>query len=122
MRVVCLAGGVGGAKLAEGLQGALARGELTVVVNSGDDLERHSLTICPDFDTVLYTLAEVLRHLGILTQPFVPDAAAALLDQLAVASEARRFADLATPLMPGRALPAPHGIFPRFVETEAAGA
>ncbi len=57
MRVVCLAGGVGGAKLADGLQGALAPGELTVVVNTGDDLERHSLTICPDFDTVLYTLA-----------------------------------------------------------------
>ncbi|HVA12902.1 MAG TPA: methionine--tRNA ligase [Stellaceae bacterium] len=72
--------------------------------------------------TVLYTLAEVLRHLGILTQPFVPDAASALLDQLAVATEARRFADLAQPLTPGRALPAPHGIFPRFVEAEAAGA
>jgi LPPG:FO 2-phospho-L-lactate transferase len=57
MRVVCLAGGVGGAKLAEGLQRALAPGELTVIVNTGDDLERHSLTICPDQDTVMYTLA-----------------------------------------------------------------
>jgi methionyl-tRNA synthetase len=72
--------------------------------------------------TVLYTLAEVLRHLGILTQPFVPDAATALLDQLAVPAEARRFADLAQPLPPGRALPAPHGIFPRYVEAEAASA
>ena len=71
--------------------------------------------------TVLYTLAEVLRHLAILTQPFVPDAAAMLLDQLAVPAEARRFADLAEPLPPGRALPAPRGIFPRFVEAEAAG-
>jgi len=70
--------------------------------------------------TVLYTLAEVLRHLGILTQPFLPDAAAALLDQLAVPAAARRFADLASPLPPGRALPAPHGIFPRFVAPEAA--
>ncbi len=57
MRVVCLAGGVGGAKLADGLQRALAPGELTVIVNTGDDLERHALTICPDQDTVMYTLA-----------------------------------------------------------------
>jgi LPPG:FO 2-phospho-L-lactate transferase len=57
MRVVCLAGGVGGAKLADGLQQSMAPGELTVIVNTGDDLERHSLTICPDHDTVLYTLA-----------------------------------------------------------------
>ena len=59
MRVVCLAGGVGGAKLAEGLQAVLAPGSLTMVVNTGDDLERHSLTICPDLDTVTYTLAGV---------------------------------------------------------------
>ena len=59
MRVVCLAGGVGGAKLADGLQQTLASGELTVVVNTGDDLELHSLTICPDHDTVLYTLAGI---------------------------------------------------------------
>jgi LPPG:FO 2-phospho-L-lactate transferase len=59
MRVLCLAGGVGGAKLADGLQQALAPGELTVVVNTGDDLERHSLSISPDQDTVLYTLAGI---------------------------------------------------------------
>lgn len=57
MRVVCLAGGVGGAKLADGLQQVLASGELTVVVNTGDDFERHSLLVCPDHDTVAYTLA-----------------------------------------------------------------
>src|SRR5438132_8417429 len=44
--------------------------------------------------TVLYTLAEVLRQLGILVQPFVPGAAAALLDQLAVPVDARSFGDL----------------------------
>ena len=55
-RVVELAGGVGGAKLADGLQ-AVAGEELTVVVNTGDDLERHGLAIWPDHDTVLYTLA-----------------------------------------------------------------
>ena len=59
MRVVCLAGGIGGAKLADGLQRTLAPGELTVIVNTGDDLERHSLTICPDQDTVMYTLAGI---------------------------------------------------------------
>jgi LPPG:FO 2-phospho-L-lactate transferase len=59
MRVVCLAGGVGGARLADGLQQALAPGELTVVVNTGDDLELHSLAISPDHDTVLYTLAGI---------------------------------------------------------------
>jgi LPPG:FO 2-phospho-L-lactate transferase len=59
MRVLCLAGGVGGAKIADGLQAALAPGELTVVVNTGDDLERHSLAISPDLDTVLYTLGGI---------------------------------------------------------------
>jgi LPPG:FO 2-phospho-L-lactate transferase len=57
MRVVCLAGGVGGAKLAEGLAQVVEPGELSVVVNTGDDFERHSLAVWPDHDTVLYTLA-----------------------------------------------------------------
>jgi LPPG:FO 2-phospho-L-lactate transferase len=56
VRVVALAGGVGGAKLASGLQ-AVVRDELTVVVNTADDLERHGLLVCPDHDTVMYTLA-----------------------------------------------------------------
>ena len=56
MRVVELAGGVGGAKLAEGLAAHLGS-DLTVVVNTGDDLERHGLAIWPDHDTVAYTLA-----------------------------------------------------------------
>src|SRR5258706_5817076 len=55
-RVVELAGGVGGAKLAQGLQ-ALLGDWLSVVVNTGDDLERHGLAIWPDHDTVMYTLA-----------------------------------------------------------------
>jgi LPPG:FO 2-phospho-L-lactate transferase len=55
-RVVELAGGVGGAKLAQGLQAHLAD-RLTVVVNTGDDVERHGLAIWPDHDTVMYTLA-----------------------------------------------------------------
>jgi len=57
-RVVELAGGVGGAKLAHGLQAHLGE-RLTVIVNSGDDLERHGLLVCPDHDTVMYTLAGI---------------------------------------------------------------
>ena len=56
MRVVALAGGVGGAKLAQGLQSTVGR-DLTVVVNTADDLERHGLLVSPDVDTVMYTLA-----------------------------------------------------------------
>ena len=56
-RVVALAGGVGGAKLAFGLQLVLPPGDLSVVVNSGDDEEFHGLLVCADHDTVLYTLA-----------------------------------------------------------------
>lgn len=56
MRVVALAGGTGGAKLAHGLQQVLPPGELTVVVNTGDDTERHGLLVMPDHDAVLYML------------------------------------------------------------------
>lgn len=58
-RVVALAGGVGGARLATGLQAVLAPGALTVIVNTGDDFEHWGLTVCPDLDTVLYNLAGV---------------------------------------------------------------
>ena len=57
MGVVALAGGVGGAKLADGLAGVLAPGELTVIVNTGDDFAHFWLKICPDLDTVCYNLA-----------------------------------------------------------------
>ncbi len=69
-------------------------------------------------ETVLYVLAETLRHLGIVLQPFMPDASNALLDQLAVPADARSFAHLnaANALTPGRPLPAPQGIFPRYIE------
>jgi methionyl-tRNA synthetase len=71
--------------------------------------------------TVLYTLAETLRHLAILAQPFVPDAARKLLDQLAVPEAARHFRALAdASLAPGTRLPKPEGVFPRFVEEPAA--
>ena len=57
--IVALAGGVGGAKLAHGLAQILPPGQLTIIVNTGDDFEHLGLTICPDIDTVLYNLAEV---------------------------------------------------------------
>jgi LPPG:FO 2-phospho-L-lactate transferase len=57
LRVCALAGGVGGAKLAAGLQIALAPGELSVVVNTADDFDLWGLRVCPDLDTVMYTLA-----------------------------------------------------------------
>jgi LPPG:FO 2-phospho-L-lactate transferase len=57
MRVVALAGGVGGAKLVEGLAALLPPEDLTVVVNTADDFQHLGLTICPDLDTITYTLA-----------------------------------------------------------------
>lgn len=55
--IVALAGGVGGAKLADGLYQILPPDTLTVVVNTADDFTLHGLAISPDLDTVLYTLA-----------------------------------------------------------------
>ena len=57
MKVVCLSGGVGGAKLAAGLHDVLAPGELTVVGNVGDDVEVLGLHVSPDLDSILYALA-----------------------------------------------------------------
>ncbi len=57
MKVLALSGGVGGARLVDGLAAVLAPDELTVLVNTGDDFVHWGLTICPDLDTVMYTLA-----------------------------------------------------------------
>ena len=59
MRVCALAGGVGGAKLAAGLEAVLSPGDLAVVVNTADDFDLWSLHVCPDLDTVMYTLAGI---------------------------------------------------------------
>ena len=61
MRIVALAGGVGASKLLFGLARAMPPDELTIVVNTGDDVEMHGLTICPDLDIVTYTLAGVVN-------------------------------------------------------------
>ncbi len=62
MKVVCLAGGVGGAKLAAGLAQLLPPESLTIIGNTGDDFEHLGLPICPDLDTVMYTLAGVANE------------------------------------------------------------
>ncbi len=57
--IVALAGGVGGAKLAQGLAIAAGPENLSVVVNTADDFDLYGLRICPDLDTVMYTLAGI---------------------------------------------------------------
>lgn len=57
--IVALAGGVGASKLLLGLAQVIDPAQLTVIVNTADDLTLHDLTICPDLDTVTYTLAGV---------------------------------------------------------------
>ncbi len=65
--------------------------------------------------TVLYVLAETIRRLAIVTQPFMPDASAKLLDQVGAPADARDFAAIAdAPLQPGATLPKPAGVFPRY--------
>jgi LPPG:FO 2-phospho-L-lactate transferase len=56
-RIVVLVGGVGGAKLAHGLAQILTPGQLTIIVNTGDDFWHYGLRVCPDMDTVMYTLS-----------------------------------------------------------------
>jgi methionyl-tRNA synthetase len=75
--------------------------------------------------TVLFVLAETIRRVALLTQAFMPDASARILDQLAVPRDARllrHYLDDASALRPGTLLPAPFGVFPRLaVETVGAG-
>ena len=56
MRIVALAGGVGGARFLRGVRAEAPDADLTVVVNTGDDITLYGLRICPDLDTVMYTL------------------------------------------------------------------
>jgi LPPG:FO 2-phospho-L-lactate transferase len=56
MRITALAGGVGGARFLRGLLRARPDADVTVIGNTGDDITMHGLRICPDLDTVMYTL------------------------------------------------------------------
>ena len=60
-RILALCGGVGGAKLALGLSHIVAGDDLTIVVNTADDFDFLGLRICPDIDTVSYTLAGIVN-------------------------------------------------------------
>lgn len=73
-------------------------------------------------ETVLYVLAETVRHLGVLVQPVMPESAGKLLDQLSVPADQRSFAQLspAHALKAGTPLPAPQGVFPRYVDPATA--
>jgi methionyl-tRNA synthetase len=72
--------------------------------------------------TVLYVTAEVIRQIAILTQPVMPESSSKMLDMLGIPSDQRNFAVLGgvTRIKPGTALPAPTGIFPRYIEPTAA--
>jgi methionyl-tRNA synthetase len=71
--------------------------------------------------TVLYVTAEVIRQIAILTQPVMPESSSKMLDMLGIPSDQRNFAVLngATRIKAGTALPAPTGIFPRYIEPTA---
>ena len=56
VKIVVLAGGTGGARFLRGVRAAVPQAEITAVVNTGDDVTMHGLRICPDLDTVMYTL------------------------------------------------------------------
>jgi len=75
-------------------------------------------------ETVLWTTAELVRRVALLCQPFVPGSAAKLLDLLAVPADERDFAHVHADyaLVPGTTLPAPEGVFPRYVEKPDANA
>jgi methionyl-tRNA synthetase len=64
-------------------------------------------------------LADTIRVIATLLQPFMPGSMAAMLDQLGVPVHARTFEALAAPLADGIHLPAPRGVFPRYVEPAA---
>jgi len=60
VKILALAGGIGGARFLRGVRAAAPDAELTVIVNTGDDITLYGLRICPDLDTVMYTLGGVI--------------------------------------------------------------
>lgn len=58
MRITVLAGGIGGAKFLRGVRAACPDDEIIAIVNTGDDVTLHGLRICPDLDSVMYTLGD----------------------------------------------------------------
>ena len=62
MRITVLSGGVGGARFTRGLRALLPTSEITVVANTGDDLWLHGVRVCPDLDTLMYTLGGAVHE------------------------------------------------------------
>ncbi len=62
MRIVVLAGGIGGARFLRGLKRAAPDSEITVIGNTGDDISLFGLRVCPDLDTVMYTLGDGINE------------------------------------------------------------
>jgi LPPG:FO 2-phospho-L-lactate transferase len=98
--ITVLAGGVGGARFVSGLAGIVDPLELTIIVNTGDDIELHGLHISPDLDTICYTLAgwaDPMRGWGISNDSY------SCLDQLERLGESTWFRlgdrDLATHIL-----------------------
>ncbi|MCK0197808.1 methionine--tRNA ligase [Ancylobacter sp. 6x-1] len=117
-------------KVREAMQGWQLHQAIAVIWSVVADANRYFAASAPwelrktdpeRFGTVLWITAEVIRQVGILAQPIIPVSAGKLLDLLAVPADARSFAALggAGRLTPGTALPAPVGVFPRYVEPEA---
>ena len=73
----------------------------------------------PRMASVLRVLVDALRVIATVLQPFMPGSMMRMLDQLGVPERARMLADLAVPLEDGIKLPAPQGVFPRYVEPAA---
>jgi LPPG:FO 2-phospho-L-lactate transferase len=103
--VVVLSGGVGGARLVDGLARALEPDALSVVANTGDDFQHWGLWVCPDIDTIVYTLAGIAepeRGWGLAVESF------SVLEQMRRLGQAGWFAlgdrDLATHLARTEAL------------------
>jgi methionyl-tRNA synthetase len=70
--------------------------------------------------TVLYVLADVVRVMGFLVQAIMPASGAKMLDQLVIDEDKRSFDSIEIALVPGTPLPAPQGVFPRYVVEEGA--
>jgi len=119
-----------GAKVREAMDAQMIHQALAVIWAVVADANRYFAGSAPwdlrktdevRFGTVLWTTAEIIRQVGILAQPFVPTSAAKLLDLLALSEDRRTLASLgeADRLVGGTSLPAPAGVFPRYVEPEA---
>jgi LPPG:FO 2-phospho-L-lactate transferase len=62
VRISVLAGGIGGARFLRGVQAACPADDITAIINTGDDVTLHGLRICPDLDSVMYTLGDAHDH------------------------------------------------------------